>query len=128
MGQPGVMAWMDRMNGIAVTGAMDAGLRRHDGYWVPETRRLMGAAFRGQCSAGRAQAMTVADAGTQTDVAMGCLLVIDGAGDGFAIGDQVSKRLSAPRPGVLRCAFCSHCPCPRHGGLWRARWPGDYPE
>lgn len=49
--------------------------------------------------------MTTADAGTQTDVAMGCLQDLNGAGDGFTIGDQVSKRLSAPRPGVLRCIF-----------------------
>ena len=96
---------MDRMDEIAAAGVMDACLRRHDGYLVPETRRLTRGEFRGRWSAGRAQAMTTADAGTQTDVAMGCLRDFDDAGDGFAGGDQVSKRLSAPRPGVLRCFF-----------------------
>ena len=38
--------------------------------------------------------MTPADAGTQADVAVGCLLGFDGAGDGFAVGDQVPSGIS----------------------------------
>ena len=36
--------------------------------------------------------------------------------------------VSALRPEVVRCGFCSHSPCLKHGALWRARWPRGLPR
>ena len=38
------------------------------------------------------------------------------------------RAVSALRPEVVRCGFCSHSPCLKHGALWRARWPRGLPR
>ncbi len=69
-----------------------------------------------------------ADAGTQTDVAMVCLQVFDGAGDGFAVGDQVPSGISPTAGGGALGFFALIVHTHGMAGCGGPGGRGDYPD